>query len=1108
MNNRSCSNCHTENRAEARFCKRCGFWLLPNCPFCGTVLPEAAVFCDHCGRQLNSLVGNSVLAPEYRPSPPLVRTSPSPGLVTPDAALSKVPKNPAPESAAVTSELHQYIPKELMKKLQAAQDKGGMVGERRVVTMLFCDLKGSTAAAEGLDPEDWTEIMNGAFAQMIKPVYQYEGTIARLMGDALLAFFGAPIAHEDDPRRAILSGLDIVEAIKPYREQIRERYGIDFDVRVGINTGLVVVGAVGSDLRMEYSALGDAINLAARMEQTAQPGTVQVAHDTYRLVKNLFEFKALGGIEIKGKSEPVLAYQALGRKFEGGQARGIEGLRAPMVGRETELHTLRQVMTDLKQGLGRIVFVLGEAGLGKTRLIGEAHEVFKSLGHTQAVWVETISLSYETNQAYGLFQRLMRRIGGIEYQDAPSVLREKLSRLVEDIEAARRPRVLHVFGALFGLDSAGNGAPMDDETFKRELFEAMYLWWKAHFSLQPAVLVFDDMHWCDAASAELLRQLLPLTGESPLVLLFAMRAERNAPAWQIKTTADEEYNHRYTELALRPLSDADGNELINRLLDNPDLPDNLRKSILEKSGGNPFFIEEVVRTLIDNRILVSEAGELNGETRRRWRATSASADFAIPDNLQSLLSARMDRLEESTRGTLQLASVIGRSFYHRVLQAVDEASHELDKHLGTLLRMELIREAARVPEVEYAFRNPLTQEAVYKTILIKRRRAFHRRVGEAMESIYADRLDALFGLLAYHFALANEREKAIDYYRKAARQAVALFAYDDAIQNLRGALELIEEGKQIETHMTLLEELGDVYRLLRDIGQAIASYHDSLHLWETLSEADQIIAVRLHRKIVQLATEAKWNVNLDTYHQVRELTLESLNALEPNLLALEHEPNAEVVRALATLSFEAWRSRMPPDWERAQRFAQSAADMAEELAEPVVLSRALGALCNVLDGQSLLRDHLQVALRRLEVSADPRVDDPIERIDAVSGAGMALMYVGEYEQALPHLQEAEALAIKAQSIGQQTAAIGLQSQCAFRLDRWDEVIALEEKWRDLERRYPRQRVGPTCFTAALSGSVYALRGDHEKASAYAKESYDFMVGVSGSPEEWQRNQHY
>jgi tetratricopeptide (TPR) repeat protein len=319
---------------------------------------------------------------------------------------------------------------------------------------------------------------------------------------------------------------------------------------------------------------------------------------------------------------------------------------------------------------------------------------------------------------------------------------------------------------------------------------------------------------------------------------------------------------------------------------------------------------------------------------------------------------------------------------------------------------------------------------------------------------------------------------------------------------------LIEDGKQTETHIILLEELGDVYRLLRDIGQAIAIYHDSLHLWEALPEGDEIIAVRLHRKIVQLATEAKWNVDLDTYRHVRDLTLESLNELESSLSGLKHEPNAEVVRALATLSFEAWRSRIPPDWERAQLFAQSAADMAEELAEPVVLSRALGALGNVLDGQSLLRDHLQVALRRLEVSMDARVENLIERIDAVSGAGMGLMYVGEYEQAIPYLQEAEVLALKAQSIGQQTAAIGLQSQCAFRLDRWDEVIALEDKWRDLERRFPRQRVGPTCFSAALSGSVHALRGDLDKSRVYGKESVDYMISMSGSPEIWQRNQFY
>lgn len=937
-----------------------------------------------------------------------------------------------------------------------------MVGERRVVTMLFCDVKGSTAAADQLDPEEWSEIINGAFEQMIRPVYKYEGTVARLMGDGILAFFGAPIAHEDDPQRAVLAGMDIVAGIKPYRDQIKQSHAIDFDIRVGINTGLVVVGAVGSDLRMEYTALGDAINLAARMEQTAKPGTVQVAHDTYKLVKPLFNFEELGGIEIKGKSDPVPAYRVLGRQAVVGRARGIEGLYAEMVGREAELQALRGVITDLKQGVGRIVCVLGEAGLGKTRLVTETTKVFKDLIGSNGDWYETISLSYETNQAYGLFQRLMRRVNGIAYDDPPPVIRERLATIVGSLAEERRPGASQVFEALFGLECEDSVTPLEGETFKQEMFTAMHTWWRVQFSNRPTVLVFDDMHWSDATSIELLRQLLPLTEEIPLVLICALRTERQSPAWQIKTTADEEFHHRYTEISLHPLSEAESNELLNRLLAIAELPDRLRASILEKSGGNPFFIEEVVRSLIESGAVVSEERTVDGVTRRYWRATIEGADFDIPDNLQSLLAARIDRLEEATRATLQMASVIGRSFFHRVLLAVDEASQELDKHLGTLIRLDMIREAARLPELEYTFLNPLTQEAVYNTILLKRRRGFHRRVGEAIEALYPDRLDGFFGLLAHHFTLGGQPDKAIEYYRQASRQAVAVFAYDEAAQNLRAALGLIDAGEQITLHLALCEELADVYRLLRDFTQAISLYRQALDIWRDLADGDEIVAVRLHRKIVQMATEAKWNIDLENYRQASQIALESRSSLEQSLGVLQGEPaHPELVRALATLSFDAWRNQVPPDWERAQRFAQQAVDMAERLNDPVVLSRALGALANVLDGRSLLRQHLQVAQRRLEISKDARLADPGVEIDALSGIGMALMYVGEYAQAMPHLQEAETLATSVQAIGQQAAALGLQGQCWYRLDRWDEVFATEERWRDLERRYTRQRVGAT-----------------------------------------------
>jgi tetratricopeptide (TPR) repeat protein len=689
------------------------------------------------------------------------------------------------------------------------------------------------------------------------------------------------------------------------------------------------------------------------------------------------------------------------------------------------------------------------------------------------------------------------------------VVREKLAPLVASLPPPRRPRAQQAVEALFGLDGANGDFPLEGEAFRNELCELIEAWWRHSFAQQPTVLVFDDMHWADAASVKLLLQLLPLVDEMPLVLLFVLRAERHAPAWQLKVAADERYAHRYTELALRPLSEAESSELISRLLAIAELPDRLRASILEKSSGNPFFIEEVVRALIDNGVVVREDRTVDGVTRRYWRAAGDRADFAIPDNLQTLLAARMDRLEEATRGTLQLASVIGRSFHRRVLQAVDEEGPELDKHLSTLLRLDMIREAARIPEVEYAFRNPLTQEAVYQTILLKRRRAFHRRVGEAIEALYADRLSGMFGLLAHHFTLAGERDKAIDYARQAAQQAVGLFAYDDAVRSLRSALALLAPGEQSPIHLTLLEELGDVYRLLRDGAGALGQYQQALDLWRAFKAADQMTAVRLHRKLVQMVTELKWSVSLEAFEQASVHRQASVTVLRDAVPFLQAEaPQLETVRALVALSTDYWRVEDPANWEEAQRLAEAAVAMTGLLDSPVDLSQALGALATVLDGRSLLREHLQVAEQRFALVSRADFDDVRETLDATRGLGAALMYVGEYQPALAHLRAAEALAVRAQAVDQQANSIGLQAQCLFRLDRWDGVLEIEARWRDLEQRYKRERIGETCFFVALSASIHALRGDRARAEAYSQESLDYMISMSGSPDHWQRNQFY
>lgn len=1086
-----CPVCATLNREQARFCKECGTFLASLCPQCRRELPDKAKFCDACGFRLTD-------QPRSVPAVPSLVSTPT---VSPPPPVPAVPVQAAPPTGEQAN-LQRYIPKELLKKFDAAVAGGRLTGERRVVTMLFCDVKGSTAAAESLDPEEWTEIINGAFEHMIKPVYQYEGTVARLMGDSILAFFGAPIAHEDDPERAVLAGLDIVTGIKSYRETVKGRYGIDFDVRVGINTGMVVVGTVGSDLRMEYTAMGDAINLAARMEQTALPGTVQIAHDTYRLVAPLFQVEELGGISVKGKAEPVLAYRVIGRKAAPGRMRGIEGLASPLVGRDFEMAALNEIVRTAQRGVGAIISLQSEAGLGKTRLIQELQKKWQATPGLS--WYAVSIPSYESSHAYGVFQNFIRQYTRIELGDSPEEARIKLEPLFQGFEGDPRDRATQAISILLGLPPNAALPPLEGEAFRQTLYAVMEAVVRRVFTQTPGVLVIDDLHWSDTASVELLLYLLPLADKIPFVVLYALRPNRQSPSWQVAVEAETRLPHRYTEIRLRPLSEEDSSLMVKNLIGGAEIPDELMTKILERAAGNPFFIEEVVRTLIEDGIFVRDV------TTGRWGVTQGAQVFDIPDSLQALLAARIDQLEEMTRRTLQISAVIGRSFYVRVLAAIAEQGQDLERHLSILQRLDMIGEAARLPEIEYRFRNPLTQEVAYQSILLKQRRAFHLQVAEKMQELYGDRLDEYANLLAHHFAVSDQPEQAIAYLRRAARRAVALYAYDDALHYLQSALELMPANDSSAPQKPeVLEEQADIYHLLREGLRAIGLYRQALETWLALFCPDRFAPVRLHRKIVQIVTESKWAVDAATYQQVREIRNESIGALREHLANLEKEtPYRETVLLLVTLSMDAWRNVEPPDWETAQHYAQAAVDTAQNLDELPVLAEALGALANVLDGRSLLREHLAVALRRYEITQEPNFGDLRVKIDALRGLGAAYMYVGEYEQALPFLDEVETLAARAQAIDQQTNAFGIRAQCLFRLDRWDGVLKAEEGWRDLERHHARERVGETCFFVALSASVHALRGDVVRAETYRQESFNYMVGMSGTPANWQRNQFY
>ena len=703
----------------------------------------------------------------------------------------------------------------------AGRSRRAMQGERRTVTVLFCDVAGSTAMAEQLDPEEWAEIMNDAFHYLTGPIERYEGTVARLMGDGILAFFGAPVAHEDDPQRAVLAGLDIVQGIGTFREEITREYGLDFNVRVGINTGPVVVGEVGSEFAGEYTAMGDAVNLASRMEQFAEPGTVQVAENTYALIEPLFDFELVRPIEVKGKAEPVPAFRVKGPKAEPGCVRGIEGLSARLVGRDNEMDTLRRIVSELREGRGQIVCMVGEPGLGKSRLIDELRAEWQGAANGHPPWIESRGVSFDTSRPYGQFQQRVQQLFGVREDDPRDLVMEKLSQSAEGYPQDMHVLVRRAVEILLAIGSESEGLQLEGEALKRELFEAVTSIWRRLASHGPTVMVFDDMHWVDPASAELLGHLFQLTDEVPILFLCATRPERQSPAWQVKQLAETDYPHRYTELALSPLSSDDGDTLVSSLLAISDLPPRLGRMILEKTDGNPFFVEEVVRTLIDSGAVVRD------ESGTHWRSVTEVDEIAIPENVQTLITSRFDRLESEVRATLQMSSVIGRSFYYKVLKLVSDTASQLDRQLSTLQRVELIREVSRVPELEYMFRHELTRDAAYNSILRRRSRQFHRRVGEAIEELFTDRVEEQASRLAHHFDEGRDFEKALKYYTLAADAAARLYANVEANTQYARAIELARQTSTSAQHLIhLYTHNGNTLQLLGKHDEAIANYEE------------------------------------------------------------------------------------------------------------------------------------------------------------------------------------------------------------------------------------------------------------------------------------------
>jgi class 3 adenylate cyclase/tetratricopeptide (TPR) repeat protein len=741
-----CEQCQKETSPGAKFCPECGARLVPRCTECHTELPPGAKFCLECGHAV-------------------------PG------AAAEAPARPSPNA---------YTPRHLSERILTS--RSALEGERKQVTILFCDIVESTRLASGLDLETMHELMDKALRLMAEAVHRYQGTVNQFLGDGLMALFGAPIALEDHALRAVQAALAIRETLAGYSEQLKQERGVEIRLREGLNTGLVVVGKIGDDLRMDYTAVGDATNLAARMQTLAEPGSILVTETTHRLVQGYVRSEALGPMAVKGRDEPVAVFRITGRgaartRFDVTTERGL----TPLAGRARELELLRECFGRVKAGHGQTVSLVGEAGVGKTRLL---HEFHRSLANERVTWLEGHCVAYGQAIPYLPVLEVLRANFGIEEGDNPLQIEEKLRQGVRRLDP-RIEWILPFLGELFSSRVDPALRHLEPKEKRKKAFEAIRALTAEGAQRRPLIIIQEDLHWIDRTSEDYLAFLMDSLAAIPALLVTTHR-----PGYHIRW-ADKTY---YTQIALNLLDERDVETMVTSLLGTGGLPGDLLRIIHEKAEGNALFVEEIATSLQERGVLVKTNGGMT------W-APNATVEF--PATVQDIVRARLDRLEDPLKRTMQTAAVIGREFGLGLLSRVSEVSAEIQGYLETLAQLELIHEKRFFPEMEYVFKHAVIQDVAYQSLLLQRRRDLHTAIGAAIEELYAGGLDEQAALLAYHYARSHRPDRAVGYALLAGDRAARLFANAEATtyyeQGLRlaRALEPSPETRRAEIDAVL-----------------------------------------------------------------------------------------------------------------------------------------------------------------------------------------------------------------------------------------------------------------------------------------------------------------
>jgi class 3 adenylate cyclase/tetratricopeptide (TPR) repeat protein len=708
----SCSACRRSNPDDARFCMHCAAPLAARCAQCGADLPVGARFCPRCAH-------------------PAAAATPLPGA----------------GGGTPTRDPRAYTPRHLAEKILTS--RVALEGERKQVTVLFADVKGSMDLAEQLDPEAWHGILDRFLQLLAEGVHRFEGTVNQYTGDGIMALFGAPIAHEDHAQRACWAALHLRETLRRYADDLRLREGLSFSVRMGLNSGQVVVGRIGDDLRMDYTAQGHTVGLAQRMEQLAEPGTAYLTEHTARLVTGYFRLRDLGPLTVRGATEPVHVHElegagAMRTRLDRSKARGF----SRFVGRADEMATLEASLEKAMGRRGQVVGVVAEAGVGKSRLCWEFAERCRARG---VPVYESHAVAHGKSIPFLPVMELLRNVYGVTEHDRPQTAREKITGRLLLLDEEFRDSLPLIFDFLGVADPAQPLPRMDPEARQRRLFAVWRRAVQARSQRETVVTLIEDLHWLDAASETFLEMLVDVVAGARLLLLLNFRPEYHA-GWMQRSY--------YQQLPLQPLGGAAVEELLRELL-GPGALDGLAALVRARTGGNPFFVEEVVQALVDSGVLTGGRGA--------YRVARPVETIVLPPTVQTLLAARIDRLAEREKAVLQTAAVIGQEFAEPVLRRVMALPEtELGAALRTLVAGEFLYEEALYPEAVYSFKHPLTQEVAYGSQLAERRRRSHAAVARAIEETHPATLDEQAALLALHWEGAGEALVAATWHERAA----------------------------------------------------------------------------------------------------------------------------------------------------------------------------------------------------------------------------------------------------------------------------------------------------------------------------------------------------